>query len=95
MYFQHISLRLLKRMMVLVWLGVLCLVCAPFCGFGLYWDEKQMKCSRYRDAKKTWDVIYAYLFLSYGKYLEGSPTNYIHLLTGRYLPKTYQIVDFT
>lgn len=66
-YFQHISLRLLKRMLIILWLGVLCLVCSPFFGFGLYWDKTELQCKRYRNGKKPLDVVYAYLYFSYGK----------------------------
>ncbi|XP_060839313.1 prostaglandin D2 receptor-like isoform X1 [Rhopalosiphum padi] len=68
-YRKHISLRLLKRMMVILWLGVLCLVCAPYFGFGLYWDEKSSTCVRYRNAKKPLDVLYAYLYFGHGVFL--------------------------
>ncbi|XP_050532385.1 rhodopsin, GQ-coupled isoform X2 [Daktulosphaira vitifoliae] len=68
-YQKHISLRLLKRMMILLWLGVLCLVCAPFFGFGLYWDEDSQTCVRYRLAKKPLDILYAYMYFSYGVFL--------------------------
>ncbi|XP_025199103.1 prostaglandin E2 receptor EP4 subtype-like [Melanaphis sacchari] len=68
-YQKHISLRLLKRMMVILWLGVLCLVCAPYFGFGLYWDDKSSTCVRYRNAKKPLDVLYAYLYFGHGVFL--------------------------
>ncbi|VVC45064.1 GPCR, rhodopsin-like, 7TM,G protein-coupled receptor, rhodopsin-like [Cinara cedri] len=68
-YQKHISLRLLKRIMIMLWLGVLCLVCAPFFGFGLYWDSDKSQCIRYRNAKKPLDVLYAYLYFSYGVFL--------------------------
>ncbi|XP_022163083.1 prostaglandin D2 receptor [Myzus persicae] len=68
-YQKHISLRLLKRMMVILWLGVLCLVCAPYFGFGLYWDETTSTCVRYRNAKKPLDVLYAYLYFGHGVFL--------------------------
>ncbi|KAE9523391.1 hypothetical protein AGLY_015943 [Aphis glycines] len=56
-------------MMVILWLGVLCLVCAPYFGFGLYWDEKTSTCVRYRTAKKPLDVLYAYLYFGHGVFL--------------------------
>lgn len=55
-------------MLIILWLGVLCLVCSPFFGFGLYWDKTELQCKRYRNGKKPLDVVYAYLYFSYGKY---------------------------
>jgi hypothetical protein len=47
---------------------VLCLACAPFFGFGIYWDEDSSTCVRYRHAKKTLDVMYVYVYFSVGEY---------------------------
>ncbi|KAF0757932.1 prostaglandin D2 receptor-like [Aphis craccivora] len=66
---QNISLRQLKLMVVILWLGEFCLVCAPIFGFGLYWDEKLSLCVRYRYAKKPLDVLYAYLYFCHGVFL--------------------------
>lgn len=65
MWFQHISFRLMKRTIAILWFEVLCLVCAPFFGFGLYWDETQ--CKDFQDAEKPLDVLYFYLYFGHGK----------------------------
>lgn len=66
--FQCINLCLLKKMMFTLWFGVLCMACAPFFGFGIYWDEESSTCVRYRHAKKTLDVMYVYVYFSFGKH---------------------------
>ncbi|KAL4148227.1 hypothetical protein QTP88_002508 [Uroleucon formosanum] len=64
-FYQKVSsFRLMKRMIVILWFEVLCLVCAPFFGFGLYWDETQ--CKDFEDAEKPLDVLYVYLYLGHG-----------------------------
>ncbi|KAE9523533.1 hypothetical protein AGLY_016085 [Aphis glycines] len=68
-YQNNISLRQLKLMVVILWFGEFCLVCAPIFGFGLYWDEKLSLCVRYRYAKKPLDVLYAYLYFCHGVFL--------------------------
>ncbi|XP_003248297.1 prostaglandin D2 receptor-like [Acyrthosiphon pisum] len=63
-YLKHINFRLMKRTIVILWFEVLCLVCAPFFGFGLYWDETQ--CKDFQDAEKPLDVLYFYLYFGHG-----------------------------
>ncbi|XP_025415020.1 prostaglandin E2 receptor EP4 subtype [Sipha flava] len=65
-YQKYITESILKRITIVLWLTVLCLVCAPFFGFGIYWNDNLKKCSRIRDAKESLDVIYAYVFFSFG-----------------------------
>ncbi|XP_025414706.1 cannabinoid receptor 1-like isoform X2 [Sipha flava] len=64
-YRIYITENILKRIMIMLWLTVLCLVCAPFFGFGIYWNNSKM-CSRVGDAKESLDVIYAYVYFSVG-----------------------------
>ncbi|XP_025414807.1 melanopsin-like [Sipha flava] len=65
-YQKCINLWFLKKTMFALWFGVLCLACAPFFGFGIYWDEDSSTCVRYRHAKKTLDVMYVYVYFSVG-----------------------------
>ena len=39
----------------------------PLTGFGVYFDEDEQKCLRYRDATSILDISYAYLFMIFGK----------------------------
>ncbi|XP_025414875.1 prostaglandin D2 receptor-like [Sipha flava] len=65
-YRTNITCILLKRIVFKLWLGIFCLVCMPFFGFGIYYVEGAEKCSRVRDAKEPLDVVYAYLHFGIG-----------------------------
>jgi hypothetical protein len=61
---QHVTHNVIRRAIFCLWFAVLVLVCLPFAGFGLYYDNG---CVRYRDATKTVDIAYAYLFFVFGE----------------------------
>ncbi|XP_025199536.1 prostaglandin E2 receptor EP4 subtype-like [Melanaphis sacchari] len=70
-YKKYISLHLIKGMMAILCFEILCLMCAPYFGFGYgrYWDEKSSTCVGYRNAKKTLDVLHVYVYLGHGVFL--------------------------
>jgi hypothetical protein len=63
---QHITYKVIRRAIFCLWLAVFVLVCLPFVGFGLYYDDDH-QCVRYREAKKPTEKAYAYLYFTFGK----------------------------
>lgn len=57
----------MKRLIFTLWTLAAILSFAPVYGFGIFLDKQAKKCERYRDATKTWDVAYAFLFFFSGK----------------------------
>ncbi|XP_023234326.1 uncharacterized protein LOC111633907 [Centruroides sculpturatus] len=68
--FQHITYKVIKRVILATWMLALVLVCLPLMGFGLYYDgqatDGRPVCVRYRFARSAKDVAYAYLMLGFG-----------------------------
>lgn len=64
--FQIVTFQTLKRFLFCIWFGGFILTCLPLFGFGLYYDYQEGKCSKFRYAKETKDIIYAYLFFVFG-----------------------------
>ena len=51
-----------------LWIINVILVCAPFFGFGLWYNENAPgKCARFRDGRDPIDRAYAFLFFTFGK----------------------------
>ncbi|XP_070492197.1 beta-1 adrenergic receptor [Chironomus tepperi] len=68
-YCRHFTNGVMKRLIFTFWTFAAVLSFAPVCGFGIFLDEQARKCERYRDATKTWDVAYAFLFFFNGSTL--------------------------
>ncbi|CAH0391063.1 unnamed protein product [Bemisia tabaci] len=75
-YQKHVTIQLLKRSIFGMWLVCLTLVCLPLVPnihFGLYAEQDnctgQYICARYKMAKETPDVTYAYLYFTFGMIL--------------------------
>lgn len=66
-YCKHITYGLVKRAISIMWLSCALITFAPFAGFGVYFDKKGRKCTRYRDALEKDDVIYAWLLFIFGE----------------------------
>lgn len=66
-YCKHITYGLVKRAISIMWLSCALITFAPFAGFGVYFDKKDRKCTRYRDALEKDDVIYAWLLFIFGE----------------------------
>ncbi|VVC45065.1 GPCR, rhodopsin-like, 7TM,G protein-coupled receptor, rhodopsin-like [Cinara cedri] len=66
-YREHVSLCLLKRVMIVQWIGIFCSASVPCVVFGLYEDKST--CLRYRNAKNPLDVLFTNLYFSYGVFL--------------------------
>ena len=76
-YCKHFTNGLMKRLIFMLWTLAAILSFAPVYGFGIFLDEQAKKCERYRDATKTWDVAYAFLFFFNGEsFLLFSHKNY-------------------
>ncbi|XP_069943386.1 prostaglandin E2 receptor EP4 subtype isoform X3 [Cherax quadricarinatus] len=66
-YQKHVTHAVIRRAILGLWTFNLLLVCAPFAGFGLWYDESlQTPCARYRLAINPLDRAYAYLVFAYG-----------------------------
>ncbi|XP_046751776.1 prostaglandin E2 receptor EP2 subtype isoform X1 [Diprion similis] len=74
-YQKQVTYPVIVRCIILLWFvsGILCFM--PFVGFGDYYkqgiapDYKNGNCLRYRDAKHTEDIAYAYVFFFFGTVL--------------------------
>ncbi|KAG8200530.1 hypothetical protein JTE90_000604 [Oedothorax gibbosus] len=71
---MHVTHKLIKRAIFSLWLIALFLVCLPFTGFGVYFEEKEpgsdiFACTRYRSGKEPTDVAYAFLMFCFGSLL--------------------------
>lgn len=66
-YCKHFTNGLMKRLIFMLWTLTAILSFAPVYGFGIFLDEEAKKCERYRNAKKTLDVAYAFLFFFVGE----------------------------
>ena len=66
-YCQHFTKGLIKRLILIMWTSCAALTFAPVFGFGIFCDVNTKKCERYRDAKETVDVVYAFLFFFVGE----------------------------
>jgi hypothetical protein len=67
LYCKHFTNGLVKRLIFIQWTLVAILISAPVYGFGQFHDEKDKKCTRYRDATEPLNVVYAYIFFFVGK----------------------------
>ncbi|XP_042210366.1 uncharacterized protein LOC121858208 isoform X2 [Homarus americanus] len=66
-YQKHVTHAVIRRSILGLWTFNLLVVCAPFAGFGLWYDESfTPPCVRYRLAKSVLDRTYAYLVFAYG-----------------------------
>lgn len=67
---QHVTHSVIRRTILILWVVTLLLVCAPFLGFGLWYDENLTRhCVRYRFGTELVDRVYAYVIFTYGKAL--------------------------
>ncbi|XP_069160133.1 prostaglandin E2 receptor EP2 subtype isoform X2 [Procambarus clarkii] len=66
-YQRHVTHAVIRRAILGLWTFNLVVVCAPFAGFGLWYDESfPTPCVRYRLATTPLDRAYAYLVFAYG-----------------------------
>ncbi|KAG0711392.1 Cannabinoid receptor type 1B [Chionoecetes opilio] len=64
---QHVTHSVIRRSILILWLVTLLLVCLPFLGFGLWYDEDLTpSCVRYRYGTDLVDRVYAYVIFTYG-----------------------------
>lgn len=66
LYCKHFTNGLMKRLIFILWTFVAVISFAPVSGFGIFCDENEKKCERYRDATKPLDVAYAFIFFFIG-----------------------------
>ncbi|XP_015910136.1 prostaglandin E2 receptor EP3 subtype-like isoform X2 [Parasteatoda tepidariorum] len=74
LYQKHVTHALIKRAIFTLWMIALFLVCLPFTGFGLYYDEStsitgRSRCKRYRSASELSDIVYAFVVFAFGCWL--------------------------
>lgn len=65
-YQRHITYQCVLKAIIISWITSLAIVCMPFIGFGLYFDEKTQCCKRHRFATEPDDVAYAYVWFVFG-----------------------------
>lgn len=65
-YHKHVSDKMIRRSIFLLWAVGAFFTFLPLFGFGIYFDERKQTCIRYRDATDPTNVAYAYLFFSVG-----------------------------
>ncbi|XP_038120705.1 prostaglandin E2 receptor EP4 subtype isoform X2 [Culex quinquefasciatus] len=65
-YHKHVSDKMIRRSIFLLWAIGAFFTFLPLFGFGIYFDEAKNVCLRYRDATDPTDVAYAYLFFTVG-----------------------------
>ncbi|XP_017782264.1 PREDICTED: cannabinoid receptor 1 isoform X2 [Nicrophorus vespilloides] len=63
-YQQYVTKIVLKRVIFSLWTFAALLTLMPLFGFGLFYEDG--KCHRYREATQLRDIIYAYLFFTFG-----------------------------
>ncbi|KAK0084502.1 hypothetical protein PV325_006924 [Microctonus aethiopoides] len=66
-YQKRVSYHIIVRCMIVLWIATLSLTTMPLFGFGLYYENG--KCIRYREARKLADIVYAYIWCTYGTLL--------------------------
>lgn len=69
-YCKHFTNGLMYRLIISLWLIAALLTFMPVFGFGIYFNEKETKCERYRDATKPLDVAYAFILFFMGNSLK-------------------------
>lgn len=65
-YQRCVTKRFLGTFIFVLWILSTIWTCMPFTGFGLYYDEVEMRCKRYRDATDLHDIVYAYCMSAFG-----------------------------
>ncbi|XP_050714804.1 uncharacterized protein LOC126997635 isoform X2 [Eriocheir sinensis] len=66
-YPRHVTHSVIRRTILVLWVITLLLVCAPFFGFGLWYNENLTPhCVRYRFGTELVDRVYAYVIFAYG-----------------------------
>ncbi|CAL4065628.1 unnamed protein product [Meganyctiphanes norvegica] len=66
-YQRHVTYTVIRRAILCLWLGNLLYVCAPFLGFGLWYDSQLEKpCVPYKYGTSTLDRTYAYGWFVFG-----------------------------
>jgi prostaglandin E receptor 4 len=74
-YCKHFTNRLVKRLIFILCTVAGVLSFAPVLGFGIFIDEEEKNCARYRDAKEPADVAYAFLIFFAGKFATRQPSS--------------------
>uniref|UniRef100_A0A8D9DZC6 Prostacyclin receptor n=1 Tax=Cacopsylla melanoneura TaxID=428564 RepID=A0A8D9DZC6_9HEMI len=67
-YQKHVTVKHIKFCIFALWTSVVILVSLPLFGFGLYWTPCN-ECKRYKEAKLQRDIVYAYLYFTFGMLL--------------------------
>nr|QDO79407.1 prostaglandin E2 receptor [Manduca sexta] len=69
LYQKQVTYYVIRTALLVSWFWAAILTCAPVFGLGLYYDEKQGRCLRYREAVTTTDFIYAVFYVIFGTLL--------------------------
>ncbi|XP_061729589.1 prostaglandin E2 receptor EP3 subtype [Cydia pomonella] len=69
LYQKQVTYYVIRTALLVGWFWAAVLTCAPVLGLGLYYDESTGGCMRYRNAVETTDVVYAWIYVTFGALL--------------------------
>ncbi|CAH2055007.1 unnamed protein product, partial [Iphiclides podalirius] len=69
LYQKQVTYYVIRTALLVSWLWAAALTCAPVLGLGLYYDEANHCCIRYRNAVTTVDFAYAVFYVFFGTLL--------------------------
>ncbi|CAG4990934.1 unnamed protein product [Parnassius apollo] len=69
LYQKQVTYYVIRTALLVSWLWAAALTCAPMLGLGLYYDEANHCCTRYRNAVTTLDFAYAVFYVFFGTLL--------------------------
>lgn len=64
---QQVTYYVIRTALLVSWFWAACLTCAPILGLGLYYDERSLQCTRYRNAETPTDLVYAAFYVAFGQ----------------------------
>ncbi|XP_026736109.1 prostacyclin receptor [Trichoplusia ni] len=69
LYQKQVTYYVIRTALLVSWFWAACLTCAPILGLGLYYDERSLQCTRYRNAETPTDLVYAAFYVAFGTVL--------------------------
>lgn len=66
LYQKQVTYYVIRTALLVSWFWAAILTCAPVFGLGLYYDKKNQRCLRYREAESTTDFVYAVFYVGFG-----------------------------
>ncbi|XP_049885856.1 prostaglandin E2 receptor EP2 subtype [Pectinophora gossypiella] len=69
LYQKRVTYYVIRTALLVSWCWAALLTCAPIFGLGIYYDEKKLVCTRYRNAISKVDFAYAVFYVLFGTFL--------------------------